>query len=97
MFSSSPGPSLTAICVPENMDGVKIKKFMKDKNIIVGGGQEHLKGKIIRFGHMGNIQTQDYLYGLKIFGLALRDQNSDIFSSEKLEQTLSKTQKLFGN
>lgn len=90
IFSSS--PSLTAICVPKNIDGLKIKKFMEEQNIIVGGGQDQLKGKIIRFGHIGNIQVQHHIQGLKIFGLAVKKQNSQIFSLEKLEQSLLKAQ-----
>ena len=35
------------------------------------GGQDHLKGKILRIGHMGDIQKEDVLFTIKSLALAL--------------------------
>lgn len=96
LFSKSPSPSVTAILIPENIDGLKIKKFMEEQGVTIGGGQDKLQGKIIRFGHMGEISMEDHLQGLQVFGLALRDQDSQIFSLERLNETLHTIKLLLG-
>lgn len=56
---------LTAISVPEGIDGGKIVKLMRDTyGISIAGGQGHLKGKIIRIAHMGCIDEYDILAGI---------------------------------
>lgn len=56
---------VTAIKVPENIDGVEILKRLREKyGVILAGGQERLKGKILRIGHMGYIQLKDILVAL---------------------------------
>ena len=92
IFSS--GPSLTAVTVPEGINGLEIKKYMQKQNIIVGGGQDKLEGKIIRFGHLGNIQPDDLIQGLKALGLALRQQDSEIFTSGQLETACLKAKQI---
>jgi len=45
---------VTAIQVPEGIDGGKIPKLMRDTyGITIAGGQAHLKGKIVRIAHCG--------------------------------------------
>lgn len=62
LYSHSPSNSVTAICLPSNIDGVKFRNEMEAKyNVTVMGGQDGLKGKIIRLGHMGYI-TDDNLH-----------------------------------
>ena len=92
LFSSSSSSSVTAICVPG--DGVKIKKIMEEKNIIVGGGQGQLKGKIIRFGHIGPIPDQDYLKGLEVFGNTLIETQPLLFKEETLKKALALAEKI---
>nr|HPN57443.1 alanine--glyoxylate aminotransferase family protein [Candidatus Omnitrophota bacterium] len=51
---------LTAINLPEGMDGGKVVKRMRDTyGISVAGGQGDLKGKIIRIAHMGCLDEYD--------------------------------------
>ena len=59
LYSSSPADSLTALTVPNGMDGQKIRSDLESKFFItIMGGQDQAKGKIIRIGHMGYIQTK---------------------------------------
>ena len=52
--------TVTAIKLPENVDGKMIvKEVEKNYNIVLGGGQQKLAGKIIRIGHMGWINQED--------------------------------------
>ncbi|MCH2309561.1 MAG: alanine--glyoxylate aminotransferase family protein [SAR202 cluster bacterium] len=52
--------TVTAIKLPENVDGkIVVKEVEKNYNIVLGGGQQKLAGKIIRIGHMGWINQED--------------------------------------
>jgi len=55
-YSESPSNSVSALRVPPNMDGQKIRSHLEEKyKITIMGGQDQAKGKIIRIGHMGDI------------------------------------------
>ena len=52
--------TVTAIKLPENVDGkMVVKEVEKNYDIILGGGQQKLAGKIVRIGHMGWINQDD--------------------------------------
>ncbi len=54
-------PSITAIS-PKDIDAEVIRKFMKDNfDILLAGGQDHLKGKIFRIGHLGFVNDRDII------------------------------------
>ncbi len=60
LFAKTPANSVTAIKVPDGVDGLKIPKLMRDKyGVAIAGGQGHLKGKIFRIGHLGYIDKSD--------------------------------------
>jgi len=62
VFSEAPSDSVTAIQLPQNVDGEKIRSWIETKkNITVMGGQDQLKGQILRVGHMGAIYDDDLL------------------------------------
>lgn len=57
--------ALTTINLPVNIDGEKLVKTMRDTySISVAGGQDKLKGKVIRIAHMGCIDEYDILTGI---------------------------------
>ena len=57
--------SVTAVKVPEGVDGGKIGKIARDKwGVWLAGGQGQLKGKIFRFGHCGYFGHSDIIVGL---------------------------------
>jgi len=65
---------LTAIKVPEDIDGGKIVKIMRDTyGISVAGGQGDVKGKIIRIAHMGALDEYDILTGLSCLEKVLKE------------------------
>ncbi len=52
--------AVTAVKVPEGIDGVKLVKTMRDTHgVAVAGGQAQLKGKIFRIATMGYIVADD--------------------------------------
>ncbi len=60
VFSKSPSPSVTALTVPAGLDSQKLRDHLeKEHNITLMGGQDQLKGKILRIGHLGYITNAD--------------------------------------
>jgi NAD-reducing hydrogenase large subunit len=54
-------PSITAIKT-EGMDAEEFRKLIKNKfDILLAGGQDHLKGKIFRVGHLGYVNDRDII------------------------------------
>jgi aspartate aminotransferase-like enzyme len=69
--------TVTAIKLPENVDG---KTFMtrvnREFNVILGGGQQKLAGKIFRVGHMGWVEMAHIDEALEAAGKVLADMRS---------------------
>ncbi len=62
LFSKSPSEAVTAVKVPDGIDGGKIPKLLREKyGVIIAGGQAKLKGKIFRISHMGFVTKFDML------------------------------------
>ena len=54
-------PSITAIKT-EEIDAEEFRKTIKNNfDILLAGGQDHLKGKIFRVGHLGYINDRDII------------------------------------
>ena len=54
LFSKSPSDAVTAIVLPEGIDGEKFCSDMrKDFGMSIAGGQDKLKGRVIRISHFG--------------------------------------------
>lgn len=60
LFPKVASESVTAFCLPEGVDSQALRNALeKDYNITIMGGQDQLRGKILRIGHMGYIETKD--------------------------------------
>lgn len=60
VYSESPSPSVTALELPAYIQGENLRLWLEqNKNITVMGGQDQLKDKILRVGHMGAITNED--------------------------------------
>lgn len=56
------GNAVTPAWVPDGVDGVKLVKLLKEEyGITIAGGQDHLKGKIFRVGHLGYFDRFDIM------------------------------------
>jgi aspartate aminotransferase-like enzyme len=54
-------PAVTAI-MPQSVEAEKIRAVMKQEfDIALAGGQDHLKGKIFRIGHLGFVGDRDII------------------------------------
>ena len=63
---------VTAIAVPEDVDGAKLPKLLRDRyGITANGGQNQLSGKILRIAHTGYFGAFDILTSLSGLEMAL--------------------------
>jgi aspartate aminotransferase-like enzyme len=70
---------VTAVKVPEGVDGGKIGKIARDKwGVWLAGGQGELKGKIFRFGHCGYFGHSDIIVGLSTVEMVLAELGYDV-------------------
>jgi len=68
-------PSVTAI-ETQNFDAESFRKSIQNKyGIQLAGGQDHLKGKIFRVGHLGYINDIDIISVITAIGLTLYEKN----------------------
>jgi aspartate aminotransferase-like enzyme len=74
LFSSSPSNAVTAIRVPGGMDGNAVVKTMRTRyGITIAGGQDHLKGRIIRIAHIGYYSEFDIVTAISGLEMTLSD------------------------
>lgn len=74
-----PSNAATGFYVPENLDGGKFVKFMREKvGITYAGGQDHLKGKIIRVSHLGYHDAFDTITAISGIEMGLKKFGADI-------------------
>lgn len=75
LFSKNPVDSVTAMVVPDGVDEGQLRKTMRSKyGMQIAGGQDHIKGKVIRIGHMGYVDSADTLAVIGALELALIEQ-----------------------
>lgn len=73
LFATGPCAVLTSALLPSNVDGNKLVDWCRDElGVSVAGGQEQLKGKIVRLAHMGYMDQFDLLVGLTALETALK-------------------------
>ena len=75
VFATDPVDSVTAILVPDGDDEAALRKTMRGQfGFQIAGGQGELKGKIVRFSHMGYLDAFDTLGVISAFEMALSQQ-----------------------
>ncbi len=68
----SPSDACTAVKMPAGVDGVALKKVLRERfGITVAGGQDQAKGKIIRIAHLGYADTFDVITAVSALEMAL--------------------------
>ncbi len=64
---------------PSPIGAEDIRKIMSSKyNIALAGGQDHLKGKIFRIGHLGFVSDRDMLTGIACLEATLTELGHDV-------------------
>lgn len=76
---TAPSPGLTGIFVPESVPGGKLVAYLRDKmGVTFAGGQDQLKGKIVRIAHMGHMGAFDTITAIAAFEMALKKFGHDV-------------------
>ncbi len=74
MFAETPCDVVTAVKVPESVDGLALVKKMRDEyGFTIAGGQAGVKGKIFRIAHMGYIERFDIIAVISALEMVLND------------------------
>ena len=70
----SPSNAVTAVKVPEGIQGGKLKNLFFEKfGITVAGGQDQAKGKIIRIAHLGYYERLDMVMVISALEMLLKE------------------------
>jgi len=68
----SPANSATGVYTPEGVDGAKLVKDLRDNyGVTFAGGQDQLKGRIIRIAHLGYFDSFDMVIAMSALEMAL--------------------------
>ncbi len=71
----SPSDACTAIKMPDGVDGLALKKALRERfGVTVAGGQDQAKGKIVRIAHLGYYDTFDAVTAVAALEMALAGQ-----------------------
>ena len=82
---------LTAVITPEGIDiGAAIKKLRDETGVTITGGQDELKGKIFRIGHMGYVNEFDIILAISAVEKCLYENGHKI----ELGKGVSKVQEI---
>ncbi|MBF0215600.1 MAG: alanine--glyoxylate aminotransferase family protein [Candidatus Omnitrophica bacterium] len=74
IFSKRPSNAVTAVKVPQNVDGTKLVNKMQDEQALtIAGGQEELKGKIFRVAHLGYMDDYDIISAVAGLEIVLKE------------------------
>ncbi|OGN98338.1 MAG: class V aminotransferase [Chloroflexi bacterium RBG_13_51_18] len=58
--SSHASNTVTAVSIPEGLDGKKFRQVLREQyKVVLAGGQQTLDGKIFRIGHLGMVDEKD--------------------------------------
>ena len=79
LFSSRPAEGMTVFLVPDGLTDAAIRAGLADRfGIATIGGQDQLKGRIVRVGHLGYMDELDVISGLAALEMVLDDLGYDV-------------------
>lgn len=70
--------TVTAVRYPAGVDDGKMRKWLKERNVVIAGGQDGVKGVIFRVGHMGTLSNEELVGGIATIERALLAHNAPI-------------------
>lgn len=75
LFPKHPSNALTTPALPVEIDGSKLVKRLRSRfGAFLAGGQDQLKGKIVRIAHLGFVSRFDLLDALAAFEFGLAEE-----------------------
>jgi aspartate aminotransferase-like enzyme len=94
IYPTNPSESLTVISLPEHIDGQKIRTELEQKHqITIMGGQDQLKGKILRIGHMGYLPAELMLKMYNHLSDVLINVDPKTFNKDQKSKVIAECQK----
>lgn len=74
-------PAITSVMPPAEVDAQKVRTLMKKRfDIALADGQDHLKGKIFRIGHLGFVCDRDILAAISSLEVVLLELGYEGFT-----------------
>ncbi|MBP1686129.1 MAG: aminotransferase, class [Deltaproteobacteria bacterium] len=68
----APSPAVTGMYTPADVDGGKLVAYLRDRmGVTFAGGQDQLKGKIVRIAHLGYMGAFDVVTAIAALEMAL--------------------------
>jgi serine---pyruvate transaminase len=90
-FAKSPSNALTAVELPESVDGVAVmNRLQQSYGATIGGGLAHLRGRVVRISNLGFVTDDDIRFIVKALEETLAwmgyrfDRNSAIDAAEQV-------------
>lgn len=81
LFAQRPSPAITAVYMPSELEPDSVYQgLQKMANFTIAGGQEHVKGKIFRIGHMGYVDELDLISAFGALEMVLMQLGYEKFS-----------------
>jgi aspartate aminotransferase-like enzyme len=78
-FASAPSDAVTTVKLPPGIDGNAVpKKLLNEHGVTIVGGQEKLKGKIVRIAHMGYMDKFDIIVAIAALEMVLKNLGARI-------------------
>ncbi|MDD2665423.1 MAG: alanine--glyoxylate aminotransferase family protein [Methanocellales archaeon] len=66
--------TVTAVNMPEGITDKQLRDGVKEKGVLIAGGQGQLSGKIFRIGNMGSISEKEILFTIRAVESVLAEQ-----------------------
>ncbi len=92
LFAENPAVAGTSVLVPAEINAEKLRDLMYRKyGVFLPGGQQELKGRLIRIGHLGDLDYFDLITIFSALELAMHQSGLRV----KLGTSLAELQKLY--
>lgn len=98
LFADVPSNSLTAIKTPPGIDSQVVREMLEKKfHTTIMGGQDQLKGKILRIGHMGYIEPSQMIQLMLDLGSTLNSLDSQLAPPETMKRLQGEMKQFWKN
>ena len=81
---------ITSVMLPAGVDGTEVLRIAMEKyGVCMAGGQDHMKGRMVRIGHMGWVDWADLVAGLHALNRGIIEAGGHCGSRDYLEEALA--------
>lgn len=81
---------ITSVMLPAGVDGTEVLRIAMDNyGVCMAGGQDHMKGRMVRIGHMGWVDWADLAAGLHALNRGIIEAGGHCGSRDYLEEALA--------